>query len=749
MAATRRSSKRKEQPSNETSTVKKRAPKKAKLEEQQQPAQKTAKGKQKQVDMMEVEEDPVEASSGHPNEEDDEEEEEDDIDWETIQLPPRFPHQGHEQQEDTQDMDAAPVTVYKDVEIVMETPRVVLKESNWERAYQRNLREWMHHSHVVTLMAHYKLRNSWCCDAAMKSVSLSIVPDNCSRLLTKDADEAALKTGIKWLLKWWHAYFVLTGPGLLTRPYVELENNYHGFKTLKEWIDAHQSDEHGDYIENMDAFMELLGTKSGTRDTAAELFAAILRACGCDVRLVASLQPVPYKIAPSKSAAAAQAEAEAEAAKKDEADEDANKPIFKYRAPTKTYVDPNVQLKEAKAKPPTVWCEVYCSDTQRWMTIDPIRGMIDKPTLMEPATLNRGNHISFVLAFDGKNKVTDVTRRYTANMDKAIRLRERPLTRREKQGGMKMWSESLLAAVCKKNKTERDRRELEEMEQQQTRQVMPSSIGGFKNHPVYALERHLLKYEVLHPREPVLGSIRGEKIYPRANVKTVSTAETYRKLGKQIKEGEQPAKMVKANVFTLEKKRIKEQAKQEGHDLLVACYGEWQTEPFVPLPVIDGKLPKNAYGSIDLFTPEMLPLGAAHIPIKGIAKLAKKLGIDYADAVVDFEFVKMRAVPVMDGIIVAEQEKWILLEAWEEHEQQEAVKAITKQEKEVYVRWRKLIKSVLIKARVDQAYGSHDKVVEDKWADYKNNNNKSKQETTEETTATGGGFLPESDQEDN
>ncbi|OAD01389.1 hypothetical protein MUCCIDRAFT_124847, partial [Mucor lusitanicus CBS 277.49] len=110
------------------------------------------------------------------------------------------------------------------------------------------------------------------------------------------------------------------------------------------------------------------------------------------------------------------------------------------------------------------------------------------------------------------------------------------------------------------------------------------------------------------------------------------------------------------------------QAKQEGHDLLVACYGDWQTEPFVPLPVVDGKLPKNAYGSIDLFTPDMLPLGAAHIPIKGIAKLARKLGIDYADAVVDFEFVKMRAVPVMDGIIVAEQEKWVLLEAWEEHE---------------------------------------------------------------------------------
>ncbi|KAG1091063.1 hypothetical protein G6F42_019527 [Rhizopus arrhizus] len=628
MVATRRSGKRKDH-SNEASSAKKRAPKKAKLE---QPSKAKDKGKQRQVDMME--QDPVKAPSDHHEEnDDDDEDEEDDIDWETIQLPPRFTQEEHEQEFKTD----APV-VYKDVEIVMETPRVVLKESNWERAYQRNLREWMHHSHVVMLIAHYKLRNSWCSDPNMKSVCLSIIPDNCSRLLSKDSSEAALKTGIKWLLKWWHEFFILTGPGLLTRPHLELENHYNGFKTLKEWIDAHQSDENGDYIEGLEAFMQLLVSKSGTRDTAAELFVAILRASGCDVRLVASLQPVPYKIAPGTASKAVTAE-------DDELDDGSNKPIFKYRAPTKTHIDPNVQLKEPKAKPPTVWCEVYCEDTKRWMTIDPIRGFIDKPTLMEPATLNRSNHLSFVLGFDNQNKVTDVTRRYTANMDKAMRLRERPLTRREKEGGMKLWSESLLESVCKKKKTERDHLEFEEMEKQQTRQVMPSAIGGFKNHPVYALERHLLKYEVLHPREPVLGSIRGEKIYPRANVKTVSTAETFRKQGRQIKEGEQPAKMVKANVFTLEKKRIKEQARQEGHDLLVACYGDWQTEAFVPPPVIDGKLPKNAYGSIDLFTPDMLPMGAAHIPIKGIAKLAKKLGIDYADAVVDFEFVKMRAVP--------------------------------------------------------------------------------------------------------
>lgn len=45
-----------------------------------------------------------------------------------------------------------------------------------------------------------------------------------------------------------------------------------------------------------------------------------------------------------------------------------------------------------------------------------------------------------------------------------------------------------------------------------------------------------------------------------------------------------------------------------------------------------------------------------------------------------------------------------MLQAWAEHEQKEANKAIEKQEKEVFARWRKLILGVLIKARLDRDY---------------------------------------------
>ena len=76
---------------------------------------------------------------------------------------------------------------------------------------------------------------------------------------------------------------------------------------------------------------------------------------------------------------------------------------------------------------------------------------------------------------------------------------------------------------------------------------------------------------------------------------------------------------------------------------------------------MQGKVPKNNFGNIDLYVPSMLPKGAVHIPCqshlnilmmleftvdlaytfflfrqtdKGVAKIARKLGFDYAEAVV-------------------------------------------------------------------------------------------------------------------
>jgi xeroderma pigmentosum group C-complementing protein len=104
----------------------------------------------------------------------------------------------------------------------------------------------------------------------------------------------------------------------------------------------------------------------------------------------------------------------------------------------------------------------------------------------------------------------------------------------------------------------------------------------------YALERQLKKFEIIHPRVPIIGHFKGEPVFPRSNVRVLHTAESWLKEGRQIKIGEQPLKHVKSRALTLNKRRAinlaeyNDEAPPES-----GLYGEWQTEKYQPKPVVE------------------------------------------------------------------------------------------------------------------------------------------------------------------
>lgn len=50
---------------------------------------------------------------------------------------------------------------------------------------------------------------------------------------------------------------------------------------------------------------------------------------------------------------------------------------------------------------------------------------------------------------------------------------------------------------------------------------LPISVVEYKNHPLYALKRHLLKYEAIYPSTAaILGYCRGEPVYSRSVLNT-------------------------------------------------------------------------------------------------------------------------------------------------------------------------------------------------------------------------------------
>lgn len=53
--------------------------------------------------------------------------------------------------------------------------------------------------------------------------------------------------------------------------------------------------------------------------------------------------------------------------------------------------------------PPVFWTEVYGEANQKWITIDPVRGVVNSPLKMYPANSCATNNLAYVVAYDEGN----------------------------------------------------------------------------------------------------------------------------------------------------------------------------------------------------------------------------------------------------------------------------------------------------------------------------------------------------------
>jgi xeroderma pigmentosum group C-complementing protein len=102
-------------------------------------------------------------------------------------------------------------------------------------------------------------------------------------------------------------------------------------------------------------------------------------------------------------------------------------------------------------------------------------------------------------------------------------------------------------------------------------------------------------------------------------------------------------------------RRRRDDASEAEPDADVALYAEEQTELYIPPPCANGRVAKNSYGNIDVFVPHMVPSGGAHLRDAEAARAARLLAVDYAPAVVGFDFKGGRGTAVMGGVVVAEE----------------------------------------------------------------------------------------------
>ncbi|XP_020963015.1 DNA repair protein RAD4 isoform X1 [Arachis ipaensis] len=381
-------------------------------------------------------------------------------------------------------------------------------------------------------------------------------------------------------------------------------------------------------------------------------------------------------------------------------------------------------LGSKKVGSPLYWAEVYCSEenlTGKWVHVDVVNSIIDGEDKVEAMAAACKTSLRYVVAFAGQG-AKDVTRRYCMKWYKIASERVNS-----------MWWDSVLAPLrdlesgatggvvpsrtnhitsTQSNMSDSfvpTRSSLEdiELETRALTEPLPTNQQAYKAHPLYAIERWLTKYQVLHPKGPILGLCGGFHVYPRTCVQTVKTKERWLREGLQVKANELPVKELKPSVKTQNLQDF-EADDYECTDSKenIKLYGSWQLEPLNLPHAMNGIVPKNERGQVDVWSEKCLPPGTVHLRFPRAFSIAKKLEIDYAPAMVGFEFKNGRSYPVFDGIVVCAEFKDVLLEAFAEEEQRRQAEEKRRDEAEALRRWYQLLSSIVTRQRLKNRYNN-------------------------------------------
>ncbi|KAH9490965.1 hypothetical protein Btru_032358 [Bulinus truncatus] len=337
------------------------------------------------------------------------------------------------------------------------------------------------------------------------------------------------------------------------------------------------------------------------------------------------------------------------------------------------------------------WLEIYFPQKKKWICFDSFKSLFGKPYSLENSATQP---LSYVLGFKNDDSVKDLTARYAKQwLSHTRKLR----------ADEEWWTQTLLS--FDRTPFEENLLEDDDIKSHLLVRPMPQTIGEFKNHPLYALQRHLLKFEAIYPETAVpLGYIRNEPVYARECVRTLHSRDNWLKEGRLVRLNEKPYKMVKSRPKW-------NKPKEDPNALDLELFGEWQTEIYMAPPAFNGKVPKNDYGNVELFKPWMLPKGTVQIRGQGMQKVAKKLNIDIAAAMIGWDYHSGHCVPLMDGWIVCEEFADTLMAAWLEDQEIQKQREEEAIEKRVYGNWRRLIRGLLIKERLKKKFLQNDQLV--------------------------------------
>lgn len=584
-------------------------------------------------------------------------------------------------------------------------------------ALEKAFRLRVHKIHFLTLLGHCMYANSRCNNSTVQKIMRRLVDKRMRSYLNPKTNDTQFQRNrsfmdgldqVKAALK---AEFRITTSGM-SRPRWPVDGGDEGPSAGGEPMDLAD-------------FATAAKDLEGSQDTGNQLFCAMLRAAGVEARLVCSLQTLPFANPPPKSATPVKKKKPAIFAIASDTDpnlSDASAsdggvgsstaigkiPSVRRRLGQPSFAtSPKVAPPKEKSKPirtlsyPVYWVEAFNEAHQKWVPVDPmVTNTVGKPAKIEPPMTYDLNQMMYVVAFEEDGVARDVTRRYAKAFNAKTR---RQRVESSGEDGAK-WLKAALRLFRRRQRLDRDQVEDSELAQKEAREGLPSNVLDFKGHPYYALERHLRRHEVLHPRREA-GKVnagtaakpRMEPVFRRQDVLACKSADKWYRLGREVKQGEQPLKHVPARISR------RKDLEDDAHDLepsTTGLYSIHQTQVYVPPPVTRGRITKNAFGNLDVYVPSMVPAGGAHIRHPLTQQAARALKIDFADAVTGFKFQGRQGTAIIEGAVVPEEHR-AAVQAVIEGLEQEALEEESRARSLTALRlWSRFMKGLRIAERV-------------------------------------------------
>ncbi|KAG0158244.1 hypothetical protein PDIDSM_5757 [Penicillium digitatum] len=615
---------------------------------------------------------------------------------------------------------------------------------------ERKARLDVHKCHLLCLLGHVQLRNMWCNDEGLQEFLKKTLSRKVIALLHPDEDKphysrsTTFMDGLNQAADTFTRRFQVTKPGMKRAHWAEDESQ------LKQKLESIMPN--AEVFLSKGDFRTQAKTMQGSRDFGAQLFCALLRSVAVEARLVCSLQPLPLSgtvkdITPSKPkhqhivissddpGSSTDERSKSEKSPAAPRPRRIGQPKFAPSRPPqpKFHSGPVPILRDSSF--PVFWVEAFNEAAHKWVSIDPIvTKSLAKPSKFEPPASDSLNVMNYVVGFEDDASARDLTRRYV----KAFNAKTRKLRVESTRNGEEWWDRAL-KAYEKPFFEDRDEAEISELTSKSAAEPMPRNIQDFKDHPVYALERHVRRNEVIYPKR-IIGHVglgkstarseTSEPVYRRSDLHIVRSSDKWYRLGRDVRVGEQPLKRVSAS---RNKGGGLSDDEDENEPQETTLYAEFQTEIYVPPPVVQGRIPKNTYGNLDVYVPSMVPPGGVHIKRPEAVRAARILGIDYADAVTGFEFRGRRGTAILGGVVIAIEYQEALEEVMRGLEDERRHAALEARAAEALRFWRLFLIKLRIAERVKEYAGDDEEQVEDI-------------EDEMDVEDAGGGFFPEPDQ---